>query len=276
MRDATIRQIDLSTVSTLERLSSSLSEAAHSARWPPDGLLPPGQWLRPYHRRILEPMAVSPDSGPRARALVQEIRAALREIARERGYMWEDRAEEQKVGRSSSAGEQWNLGEVVYMLEERPFLRGSVEMRRSEPIAQDVPEVLVEFLMAVPGFDAQITRETHGRQWGYHYHYLDGRDRRSDTLLTFDRDSDNSRPTLCWERHAEGDKFKARAEDWGGPKRESVYSVCHPDTLRFALTDFKRPKAGAGVVWPLPTARHALPIAQPKRPALGRSRRPGG
>ena len=107
----------------------------------------------------------------------------------------------------------------------------------------------------------KILRENHGH-WGYHYHYLDSRDRRSDALLTFDRKITNAaKPALCWERHAEGKKFKAQAGIWGPEKRKSVYSVCHPDALHFSLSDFNCPASDAESDWTLNVVVAAKPAA---------------
>jgi len=145
----------------------------------------------------------------------------------------------------------WSICAVTFCVEQFPILRGEVELRKTEPIAAAIPDEVVEFLVTVPGTTDQITRETHGH-WGYHYHYMDGKGRRSDTLLTFDGGSTNvTNPNLCWERHAEGGKFKARAGAWGSVKRQSVYSVCHPHASKFGLSAFKRPASDAEIVWPL-------------------------
>jgi hypothetical protein len=140
---------------------------------------------------------------------------------------------------------------VTFCVEQLPILRGEVELLKTEPIAVGIPDEVVEFLVTVPGTTDQITRESHGH-WGYHYHYLDSKGRRSDTLLTFDRTSLNvTNPKLCWEKHAEGGKFKARAGAWGSDKRQSVYLVCHPHASKFGLSAFKRPASDAEIVWPL-------------------------
>lgn len=148
------------------------------------------------------------------------------------------------------SGRGWCLGHANLIIEMRPILRGSLEFRYGQTIAPRLPRKLILFLASVAGTRDYITRERHGH-WGYHYHYLDSSKRRSDTLLTFDQASiPPAPPRLCWERHAEGDKFQARAGRWGTAKRQNVYSVCFPDTLRWSLSEFKRPGAGASTVWP--------------------------
>jgi len=184
-----------------------------------------------------------------ARPAIESIREALAQIgaANARPLRGWDKNAKLRQGQEPSEGGVWTLGLVVYRIECRVFLRGELELRNSQPI--DVPDAAVQYLVSIPGTRDRLTREIHGH-WGYHYHYLDKDARRSDTLLTFDRASKNlAVPTLCWERHGEGG-FCAKASRWGIPKRRSVYSVCRPDTQRFALTDFKRPGADAQPVWP--------------------------
>lgn len=186
-----------------------------------------------------------------ARKVVASIENAVRKLATVQDYM-ESRSQAGNVGteRLHHDSQKWSLGSVIYQLEKRSVLRGEIELRRSQPIAPNMPDWVVQYLMSIPGARDQITREIHGH-WGYHYHYLDNNERRSDTLLTFNQIvSSTGDPVLCWEKHAQGQKFKARAYSWRDEKRKSIYYVCHPDTLRFALAQFKRPAADAEVVWP--------------------------
>lgn len=196
-------------------------------------------------------MSVDAEHARAASDLITSIEAAAEYIARRCDCPWQSgQLAERRGGQDSVDGYVWTLGEVDFQVDERPILRGGIELRKRVPIAAGIPEVVVAYLVTVPGTRDQLTRERHGH-WGYHYHYLDRKNRRSDTLLTFDRDSPAAAmPILCWERHAEGQKFKARAAMWGTDKRESVYSACQPDTLRFSLGDFKRPASDAEVVWP--------------------------
>lgn len=197
------------------------------------------------------PLVVLHEDGEEARALIGAIENAVQYIARRLGSGWRRDPAGSYGGEYLHGDPAWSVGAVTFCIERFPFLRGEVELRKTEPIAAGIPDVVVGFLVTVPGTTDQITREIHGH-WGYHYHYLNNKGRRSDTLLTFDMTSKNiSNPTLCWERHAEGGKFKARAGDWGSDKRQSVYSVCHPHASSFGLSAFKRPASDAEIVWPL-------------------------
>lgn len=219
------------------------------------------RWWSREHRE-LEPLVVGSEYESTVRELIASIEEAVESIARRFDQPWRrDQTSEGHGPQGSVDGRIWTLGAIDYLVDERPILRGDIEFRKSEPIAPGLPDVVVAHLITVPGTRDQIARETHGH-WGYHYHYLDSKNRRSDTLLTFDRDTAAPvMPTLCWERHAEGQKFKARAGKWGADKRESVYSVCRPDALRFKLVDFKRPASDAEVVWPLTVDTLASPAA---------------
>lgn len=142
------------------------------------------------------------------------------------------------------------LGSLTIRRWRYPFLRGVVESRLTKPLIQPLPEPVFQYLVTIPGLSDKLVRESHGH-WGYHYHYLNSSEKRSDTLLTFDQSSPSKTPTLLWERHGEGSyKFKARAERWGAGKRKSIYSVCEPDSRRWPLTAFKMPSAAAQKVWP--------------------------
>ncbi len=144
------------------------------------------------------------------------------------------------------------FGNVTIRHRRRPFLRGHADFVEQRVIAPHLSAGFIALFKSVPETNRFLVRERHGH-WGYHYHYLDMRKRRSDTLLTFDhRLGDSPQPTLCWERHAENkSEFSAKAEQWGTAKCKSVYDVCLPDTKKWQLTDFKTPGKGALPVWPI-------------------------
>ena len=196
------------------------------------------------------PLVVRPEHQQAARELIRAIEEAVQKIAGRLNREWRPGPGGVNDGAYRHGDSAWAIGAVTFSVEQFPILRGEAELRKTEPIAAGIPDFVVAFLVTVPGIKDKITRENHGH-WGYHYHYLDGKGRRSDTLLTFDSKSVNvTSPNLCWERHAEGDKFKARAGAWGSDKRQSVYSVCHPHASKFGLSAFKRPASNAAIVWP--------------------------
>lgn len=253
-------EMSTASLAKLDALFSSLRAAADGSVF----LVPEFKRLL-WQRRILirrehraNPITIRPEHEDAARDLIGGIEEAVKGIAGCLNEEWRNSVIE--VRSPDQDGPVWTLGKVTFIYEQYSILRGAMELRRSEPIAAGLSEIMIAFLVAVPGTRDKITRENHGH-WGYHYHYLDSKDRRSDTLLTFDQKSANAaRPTLRWERHAEADGFKARAGTWGSDKRESVYSVCHPDTSRFNLSNFKRPASDAEIVWPLTVAVAAAPV----------------
>jgi hypothetical protein len=229
------RLADVSTRSSVDRLNVD----RRSARWTPRG-------------RQHDLIEVGPEHAPVARQLASSIEEAASEIV---DGLDPVQPQYDALPRSFALRDGdvdvWTLGAVTYRVSQRSILRGSIELRKTEPIAIGLPELAVYYFLSVPGIRDQLVRERHGH-WGYHYHYVDSKSRRSDTLLTFDRNSiQPTTPCLCWERHAENGKFKARADLWGGEKRQSVYAACQPDISRFALSAFKRPAADAEVVWPV-------------------------
>lgn len=256
-------ELSMVSLARLEVLLSSLRSAANR----PAGAFPDFE-RRLQQRRLQswrdhfreDAMVVGPAHEGAARDLIGAIEEAVHGIAGRLNDEWRRGGVDTDFG-ADHGGQVWTIGAVTFSGEQYPILRGAIELRKTEPIAAGMPQVLVEFLVTVPGTRDKITRENHGH-WGYHYHYLDSKDRRSDTLLTFDQNRSNLvTPTLCWERHAEAHGFQARAGKWGTEKRESVYSVCHPDTSRFSLLNFKRPASDAQIVWPLAVAVAATPVA---------------
>lgn len=210
-------------------------------------------WLEQPKFRCHESMAISPEHQDAAEHLRASIHEALRSLAAQLDVTWTHcRTGEHSQYDGQFENRKWTFGTLVYRVERRQILRGDVEIRRAIPLVEAIPDTLVQYLITVPGLREQLAKERHGH-WGYHYHYLDARDRRSDTLLTFDQKSATPlNPTLRWEKHAERRGFEARAANWGDSKRESIYSVCKPDVLRFPLSEFKRPASHSKIVWPHP------------------------
>nr|WP_321442568.1 hypothetical protein [uncultured Cohaesibacter sp.] len=171
-----------------------------------------------------------------------------------------------KVDEAISSELAMCLGKVTLHHPFQPFLRGYLEPCETRVVAPFLPVGLVQYLEKIPYVRGSLKRENHGH-WGYHYHYYDTKERRSDTLLTFDNDPTTNCPnatpckphTACnqgclpqlkWEKHSEKGTIKAKMGRWGDEKRESAYSVCKPDTLKWDLSKFKHPKSDASDLWP--------------------------
>lgn len=196
------------------------------------------------HRRAL---IIAHDHALEAQEKIASIRASIKTIS-----ALTDRLNQQGDRDGSGDEGSWHFGKLTIVGSVEPFLRGHLERREVIPLVSDLPRSVSLFLVSVPTTRDYVEREIHNEQWGYHYHYLDAKKRRSDTLLTFDAASPpNTQPKLCWEPHAEAHTISARPETWGSKKRESVYSVCFPDTTKWPLSVFKRPAANALPVWPV-------------------------
>ncbi|MDF2232397.1 hypothetical protein P2H44_07495 [Albimonas sp. CAU 1670] len=135
-----------------------------------------------------------------------------------------------------------------------PVLRGSLQPVKVFVLAPRLGRVLYTLFVTIPGLKDKLMREIHGH-WGYHYHYLNAKNKRSDTLLTFKPeprvDTRGARVrVLTWEYHSEGKHFNARPYRWGDAKRRSVYDACINDSSNRELSTFKRPSGKAENVWP--------------------------
>ena len=151
--------------------------------------------------------------------------------------------------------DRWSLGAEEIRRPLIPFLRGNLEPILRVVVAPALPENVVAFFLTIPRLKELLKREIHGH-WGYHYHYLDANGRRSDTLLTFDRQlktlsGGKKVRVVTWEKHSESSHFKARAASWGAKKRESVYKACAGDSFKLNLNDFKKPTKDAQALWPV-------------------------
>lgn len=238
-------QIDLDYLGVLlQLLNTHLSQAHKPAN---ENVF--RDFARRLDRRERRPIRIGKEHAGVARVRIHAIQSALGQLENKLKTPFNAFDARQTFAPPNAIGGSVSLGTAAVWFDRRRFLRGHVDCYETLAISPPLSPQLVFYFLAIPRIRDQLERENHG--WGYHYHYVDDRSRRSDTLLTFDRNSVNPvNPTLCWERHAEGDKFKARAGKWGQDKRQSIYSVCLPDTLRWSLAVFKQPGAGAASVWP--------------------------
>ncbi|MER9740885.1 hypothetical protein [Mesorhizobium sp. M0187] len=150
-------------------------------------------------------------------------------------------------------GEFWNLGTIEIRLEQRPIHLGFLEPILYTPF--DVSdENLAAYLITVSGDDHPLKREHHDH-FGWHYHYLDRKMRRSDVILcwdTFAKVTDQQIRPLFYENHAEGScDFPARPTLWADRKRKSMHEACRPDLLKWRINEFKTPGKTSSAVWPL-------------------------
>lgn len=210
--------------------------------------------LRQIQSELIQQNEIRNELASVANGLISEINAGIDEIQGEleKGNLDLIEKPNDLLGESL---EHWSLGKEKIRGPIIPFLRGELEPVRSVIVAPDLPEPIVVLFLSISGLRDQLVREIHGH-WGYHYHYLDAKGRRSDTLLTFEQKpmelgGGQQARVLTWERHSENSHFAARAGSWGGKKRESVYEACVGDSDKRSLSDFKTPAKDAETVWPL-------------------------
>jgi len=143
-----------------------------------------------------------------------------------------------------------DLGEIFLERAEFPIVRGSLRLVQCRPIISNIPDRTAYFLQRVDKKHVVI-RENHGG-WGYHFHYCNAKKKRSDTILSFrEKLNKHGNKVVFHEGHAEGKSaFHARVDLWGRKKKESAYSACLSGVGKFKLTDFKKPGASVGTLWP--------------------------
>lgn len=169
----------------------------------------------------------------------------------------EDRWEPEKLDEEVPAQESWSFGWVHEYGELRRIRNGYLEPFRIVPLVKNLPKIVVQFLITLPGGSDHLDREHH-KPVGWHYHYLDRTKRRSDVILCWDTrwpgakaPSRSALRPLFQERHGEGRaKFPAKPNRWRAPKRESMHDACAPDLQRWALSEFRCAANKAEAVWP--------------------------
>lgn len=144
----------------------------------------------------------------------------------------------------------WSLGQITTSGPRRPIRGGWVEPVVGRRLIVTSP-LIIAFLTSLPDGD-WLKRERHAH-FGWHYHYLDRRRRRSDIVLCWDVRALPPKPELrplFQEKHGEGGAdFSARPDTWGERKRRSVHEACLPDLDR-PIEEFRSPANKAIAVWP--------------------------
>jgi len=158
----------------------------------------------------------------------------------------------------------WSFGNIDVAAPIRRICRGFIEPVRRFPIISTVPDIVVSYLMEIPGERDLLQREHHA-QTGWHYHYLDSTRARSNVVLCWDTRAvlSSARPhPLFQETHGEGHaRFTARPDCWGNKKKRSMHGVCAPDLQRWKLSEFRCASSKAGPVWPLGATLTPVPSA---------------
>lgn len=153
--------------------------------------------------------------------------------------------------------QSWSFGRITEHQTMRKIYGGFVKPVRVIPIVKQLPEIVVHFLITFPRARDYLDREHHDAI-GWHYHYLDRKKRRSDTILCWDtRWTESKSPgtnpprPLFQESHGEGHaQFAARADYWGETKRKSMHKACAVDLQKWPISEFRCAANKSIAVWP--------------------------
>lgn len=120
-----------------------------------------------------------------------------------------------RIGRNLSAkphdaGDEF-YGRLSVCQGRAPFFRGFLDRYVDVPLVTTRNPGVIYFLQAIPKIDDKLKRENHA-QFGIHYHYLNGGEERSNTILCFKHEMNWP---LFSEKHAEkSSQFDARPGAW--------------------------------------------------------------
>jgi hypothetical protein len=185
--------------------------------------------------------------------VVEKLRRRLREILEELEHALATGEERAPAAQELAGGEFWTLGTIRFRADPRPIHIGFLQPILSLPIVEPLSERAFAFLITIKDDNHLLKREHHSH-FGWHYHYLDFKQRRSDVILCFDRHATPPRGgphPLFGEFHAEaGADFVGRPDLWEARKRQSMHEACAPDLAKWPLKEFKNPSNKAFDVWP--------------------------
>lgn len=172
---------------------------------------------------------------------------------------------------SAEPGDFFSLGTITLYSAPRKIHAGFVQPVLRLPIVTRLTDRVIAFLTRIPGYDEWLKGENHFNL-GYHYHYLNAKQERSDVALCWDTRAQAQTPhPLFQEKHGEShSKFSGRPDLWGTHKRQSIHKACSKDLRRWTLDKFRMACDKAGPVWPLGamlTAKPAQKTVSPRFPS---------
>lgn len=137
--------------------------------------------------------------------------------------------------------DRWTFGTAItFRTLPKPILRGFVQPLRREPLLRGIPDRVALYIITLDGGNDYLERETHGMGW--HYHYLNRHQERSNVILSWDtrwkEPCPQTKPptlrALFVEPHGEKSNscFVARTSLWGYKKRASIHDACLPDLTK--------------------------------------------
>ena len=184
-----------------------------------------------------------------AKQLVEDLEAALSGAGWNRDLSTPNRLDE---GR-------WTFGSAMTLIgRRRDIHRGFLDPIRTIPILDRVSDRVALYLITVEHGEDYLKREAHSGV-GWHYHYLDWNERRSNVILCWDTRWETPNPQtnpparrgLFVEKHAEGGKpFTAHPGAWGERKRKSMYNACETDLLSRDIKEYRCAANKSEVVHP--------------------------
>lgn len=149
-------------------------------------------------------------------------------------------------------GELWTVATKELRVSPRSIVGGYIQPILRIPVVVPMPDLVVYYL-TIDGERDILKREQHSH-FGWHYHYLNWKEERSDRILCWDTraelEHDDDPVGLFHELHAEGGGFKSRPDLWRSRKRESMHNACSPDLSTWPPSAFKQASNGAEPVWP--------------------------
>lgn len=229
----------ITTPEVLARLLFEIAPHPEAAYGEPPTLVGEGEWTRlPEDAPLIEP------SRNKAAQIIEDIARKLQDTN------W--RPERRRMVQPDS--EAWSFGAIVQRAPIRKIHRGYLEPVRRFPVVEEVPEIVVQFLMRLPGGGDYLDRDNHSVGW--HYHYLPDRHTRSDVILSWDTrwapPAQGTIRPIFQEKHGEGRySFQAKPWLWGDAKKQSMHEMCTPDLRKWAIETFRCASNKAGAVWPI-------------------------
>ena len=161
-------------------------------------------------------------------------------------------------------GKTWNLGTYDLRFNHRVIHNGFLEPVFRRPIVEHLSERVVAYLITLDEDDSLLRERGGGVGW--HYHYLNRKEERSDVVLAWDTraEVDHKNRGIFSEKHAERDKaFSARPAGWKDLKRQTIHTACRLDLKKWDKSEFRNASNEADAVWPRDAVITPHPSAKP-------------
>lgn len=160
--------------------------------------------------------------------------------------------------------ERWGLGTYDLRFNHRVIYNGFLEPVLRRLIVEHLSERVVAYLIALDEDDSLLREKGGGVGW--HYHYLNRWEERSDVVLAWDTraEVDHRSRGIFSEKHAErGKVFYARPASWKDLKRQTIHAACKRDLEKWDKSEFRNASNDADAVWPRDAVLTPHPSANP-------------